>query len=258
MKQFSVVLILLIFQAALCCIVSAQEEELLLKFDEGNGKAIDSSGKGHDGRLVAFSGEIWVEGRFGGGLNFGGAGEIDRVVISLFDAMPTENFTAEAWIYPTSLPEPGAPPTAIDNIFDHVRGGTDGWDLVLKALDGGVVPVFRVKAKAGWVSAKGKTALEVNKWYNIASVCDNGTLTVYLNGEEEDSAAYQTPRIKNKRPLLLGGYQQRPPERGFKGIMDNVRYSAVAKSKKQLAYNRWKDVSPLSLLTTCWAKLKKN
>ena len=259
MKQFSVILILLIFQAALCCIASAQGE-LWLKFDEGKGKAaFDSSGNGRDGRLVAFQAEFWVDGMFDKGLMFGMKEEwrdTDRVVVPYFDTLSSETFTAEAWIYPTGLPVEGIDVDAIDIIFDRVAGGLNGWMLALEFKKGVVVPVFSIYSEGDWVSASGKTPLEVEKWYSIAGVCDNGNLIVYLDGEEEGSAKYQPPRITNKTDLWIGGYQQRPPERGFYGIMDDVQFSAVAKRQKQLAYSRWKDVSPKAKLATYWARLK--
>ena len=261
MKKFTAVLIVLIFQAALCCVASAQElvEELWLTFDEVEGDVVkDITGNEHDGKLMDFKGEPLVDSElgFGKALVFPKDSEAERVVVPYFDAFATDTFTIETWIYFTKLPE-----DVIENaddiihIFDHES--PDGWSLVVGDVGlEGISILWLVQNPGGWVNCNGRTLLQTNKWYNIAGVCDNGTLTVYLDGEEEGSAKYQPPRITNKTDLWLGGYQQRPPERGFRGIMDDVQFSAVAKRQKQLAYSRWENVSPKAKLTTCWARLK--
>ncbi|MHC4434493.1 MAG: LamG domain-containing protein, partial [Planctomycetota bacterium] len=64
------------------------------KFDEGSGlTAYDSSGNGHDGTLEG--GATWVEGRFGGGIEFDGSS--GYVSVPSFE-LTTETITFVAWV----------------------------------------------------------------------------------------------------------------------------------------------------------------
>ncbi len=225
-----------------------------LKFDEGNGDvAIDSTGNGHDGKLVDFKGNPWVDGKSGKALMFEGGAE--RVVVPYFDAMDTDIFTIEAWVYPAELPKGViADATKITHIVDH-EDSSNGWSLVIGDLGLEPIPIIWLYS-GGWVNANGKTVLQENRWYNMAGVCDNGTLTIYLDGEEDATAEYATPWVRNTQDLVIGSYQQHPEERCMNGIIDDVRYSLVAKKKDELGFYHLSAISPKAKLATCWAILK--
>ena len=263
MKKFTAVLIVLIFQAALCCVASAQElvEEMWLTFDEVEGNVVeDITGNGHDGELMDFKGDPLVDSEFGKALVFPKNSEAERVVVPYFDAMDTDIFTVETRIYFTKLPEDViANADDIIHIFDHEA--PDGWSLVIGDVGLEAIPIlWLVQGPGGWVNCNGRTLLQTEKWYYISGVCDNGTMTVYLDGEEDATAEYGAPWKRNDQDIVIGSYSNAPDTRGVNGMIDDIRYSLVAKKKEELGfYNPHPTlyaISPKGKLATCWATLK--
>ena len=84
----------------------------------------------------------------------------------------------------------------------------------------------------------------------------NGILTVYLDGEEDGVTEYSAPWVRNTQDLVIGGFAPAPESRRTNAIMDDARYSLVAKKKDELGFYHPFAISPKGKLATYWAKLK--
>ena len=196
-------------------------------FDEGSGDtASDSSGNGHNGKLVGDP--QWTkDGKFGGALEFDQAG--DEVNVPFHEDLNQETFTICAW----ANVEPGSgghravisgrdePPTAGYIIYAEPGNTWQFW------TGSGAAPP--------WISVQGP-AVNLGEWDHVAGTYADGKQKFYVNGElvgEADS----DPNFNSKQEFLIGaGANERANHAYlFKGKIDEVRVYDRALSEAEVA-----------------------
>jgi len=183
------------------------------KLDEGSGTtATDATGNGHDGTLEG--NPQWVDGYFGGGLQFGGSP--DRVVVPYDPQLnPAEAFTVSVW----ANVEPGSsswrsPITSRDDAPQRgyiIYAGDDGnWQ-------------FWVGTGGGWSNAAGPV-IQTGEWTHVAATYVPGEQKLYINGELVGEAT-GTMSLNEQQYLSIGAGRTDWPQGDyfFAGIIDDVR-----------------------------------
>lgn len=227
--------------------------------DEGGDTARDSSGNDHDGKLMA--NPKWVDGQFGGALEFDGTNYVDmgNAESLQFDGDVTIVF----WAKPENVA------AGRQNIVCKAYGGegclTQETNGVMSFYwgDGGgnAEPYVEVARPPAGTIVSGE-------WIHVAEVRDVGErqYRMYKNGKVVASAGWNkcgahpcgdsTPSNLN---LYIGhGYAGK-----FRGILDEVAIIGAVLSEADIknimdnGFDGVADVSALGKLTTTWAKLKR-
>ena len=187
------------------------------------GDTTDSSSQEHS---LTFSGGAASTAKFTNGLQFDGTGnhtgneQSIEIPTSSDFAFGTDDFTIEFWAYKNA-------------------DGGEGWDIVLGTASeaAGNTNGWFVE----WSNARGFTfydstanthivTLDTNPldstWHHIAIVRNSGTVKLYLDGTEEDSATHNAS-IQAAHPLKIGSSGN--GRNSFNGFIDNVRISKSAR-----------------------------
>ena len=179
-------------------------------FNEKDGDtASDLTGNGHDGSLIGDP--QWVDGYFGGALEFNQAG--DEVNVPFHADLNQETFTICAWA--------------------NVEPGSGGHRAVISARD--TAPqrgyIFYVTPNNKWEFWTGSNTwnkitgpdMKPGEWEHIAGIYTDGKQKFYVNGElvgEKDSAL----TLNQDQELLIGaGANEKDHNFFFKGMIDEVR-----------------------------------
>ena len=211
---------------------ATESTALLLNLDEGNDQPKDAANKDSTFDMV---GVTWSdEGHTGKCLKFNGEkGAAYLLVESDRLAVKTPAITVEAWVKQVDR-------TAFNNEqFVIAQGNMQGYQIVLKE---GCVQFF-VATDKGFrgVEASPKTRIPLGTWNHVAGVYDGSTVKVYVNGNERNSMEFQGGNVVAGRKCYLGarGDLVEHTEWGspscFRGFLDEVRISTVAKTPAELA-----------------------
>jgi len=150
------------------------------KFDEGQGAtAFDSSG--NDYHATLFGDPVWVAGYDGGALDTtdGCYGAIQGLYYDTNPLPDTTGLTVCAWIRTESAG--GQYIISFDrNEYYRFAINTTG------AADNGQVD-WDVWDDSGQVDYASETRVDDGQWHHVAGVYDNGTMTIYIDGEAEPS-----------------------------------------------------------------------
>jgi len=162
-------------------LVSSVSAELVAhwKFDEGSGDtAFDSSGNNYHATLV--DNPEWVTGRIGSfalNLDAGGYGGIQGM---FYEGSGFPEVSVCAWIR-TSSP---------DGQFIASFDRNEYWRLAIgstnSAISAGQVG-WHVQTDAGMLDYGSDTLVNDGEWHHVCGVYDNGTATIYIDGEPEPS-----------------------------------------------------------------------
>ena len=221
--------------------VDARDAKLYWPMEEAGGSDVfDASGYDNDGTLTnmdpnssAVPNSDWVDGKYGGGLEFDG---IDDTVDGPLDLHLTGSVTISAWL---NFDASGS------NTFRRaVSKGYygDGWQLGLtQAITGTYVAnggEFSLKEDTGTVRTIGGTSsLTAGTWNHLVGVYDIDTDTMYLyvNGNLENSLSIS--------PSSAGIMQNWAPFRAgastgdglyYPGLVDEVRYYNYAVDQAEI------------------------
>jgi len=181
---------------------------------EGDGDAItDQTGDGHDGRLRETS---RTDARSGTALDIG-RGSYATVAAADTLNPGTEPFTTALWFRTESVPDAnfrGRQALLVKRAdADALR-----WHFVLHGeqvqLDvsdgdnGG-----RVRSETGFVDGE---------WHHAVGVRDAGTLTLYVDGEQQAQTDAALERVAPPSPIYLGAQPAYPNQLYFEGQLDDV------------------------------------
>lgn len=195
------------------------------KFDDGSGRiATDSSGNGHDGKLVGDTN--WVNGVAGGALAFDGDGDyVDVGKDPDFDI--TRQITIAAWIKVNSFDREWQ---AIVTKGDRAWRLQRNWDknTLEFACSGLVVP------GTSWGQIFGTTNVNDGHWHHVAGVYDEEKLCLYVDGKLDASAEAPGNIRVNEEPVYIGGNSQMP-NRYWNGLIDDVRVYSYALSAEEIS-----------------------
>jgi hypothetical protein len=192
-------------------------------FDELEGDVVrDVSGNGHDGVLK--DGAKWSrEGKFGGAIEFDGVEAC--VEVPHDDDLNLEAFSIEAWVKCT----PGANQAILHK---QGPGNASERNYILNIRPEGFL---RGSFSSGGVQHNfdGKILLKAGKWYHVAATYDGKVGRIYVNGELDAETELNLKLEPNDAPLLIGKAGGTGGAR-FKGLMDEVRLSNVARSREEI------------------------
>jgi len=148
------------------------------KFDEGNGAiARDSSGKGHDGRLVGRP--KWTTGRLGGAIEFDGRDDFVELAGRGPAGFMHDSFRGRSiclWVRQDEAAKAG-------DVYDE--GGTSTGIVIRLGAEG-----LRI-ACSSWDSRKFLPAMPapaLGTWHHVAVVFNRGALTAFVGGRKAVSA----------------------------------------------------------------------
>jgi hypothetical protein len=171
-----------------------------------------------DGELTGFLFDpLWVDGKYGGALNFGA--EPGAIVADMGDELPVGNEprTIAAWI---NLEFPA------QAFFASYGAGGGGKQFNIGVEDNSGIPNIRVRHGGGSMFFDGEV-LE-GEWNHIAAVVPDGAevtgnLRMYLNGEEVFSDDPTDVTLATElSSFVMGGKWDVAENRAFEGIIDDV------------------------------------
>ena len=147
------------------------------KLDETSGlTATDSSNNGNNGTLMNMSGDEWIGGAVGGALNFNGNNNYIAIHNLHYDGSGYEEVSVTAWIRTDNSDN------QIIVSFDY----NEYWRLEINGNGAGPGQVgWDVYTGTGQVDYGSTTRVDDGAWHHVAGVFDNGTLTIYIDGNPE-------------------------------------------------------------------------
>ncbi len=140
--------------------------------------------------------------------------EVDHDLCDLADGP----LTLEAWVLPSALDGMRA-----------LAAKTEQSEYGLFMQEG--VPRFLVWIGGGFAEAAAMRPLEVGRWHHVAGQFDGGSVSLHVDGRLVAGAKAAGARGRNRLPLVVGADPSPggPPGRHFKGRIDEVRLSSVAR-----------------------------
>jgi hypothetical protein len=170
------------------------------RFDDGPGSASarDSSGHGNNGALVGLnSNNVWVSGRSGTAMEFGGAGWVLVTPSESLDAI-TDRLTIAAWVNLEGM---------IMNwgtAASRQIGSSNDQHYHLSLNAEGKPSMFVVTASAPSFTMA-PDAVVPRTWVHLAGTYDGATARLYVNGAQVDSKPVTGSFAPDSTPLILGG-----------------------------------------------------
>ncbi|MDE0634567.1 MAG: LamG domain-containing protein [Candidatus Poribacteria bacterium] len=219
---------------------------LYLSFDEGKGgTAKDSSTYGHDGEL--FADPTWVDGKFGGALEFDGTKK-QYVMVPISDALQLrEQFSVVFWVK---------------------RGETQIWDWNYMVAAGELVwaVIFNAKTQKtylwskapGWAQKGISDENQPQDWVHLTVTHGiDSDVSIYYDGEKVGGGAKPPAIIEIGGSVMVGA--RHPGAEFFTGIIDEVYLFNRVLTEGEI--NTIKDgefapVEPAEKLATTWGVIK--
>ena len=179
---------------------------LRLNFDENQGVIVkDTSGQLRDGDII---GPVsWVDGRYGKAPSFDDAGNPGDHIRVAHSFSGYTALTLEAWVKTTA--------SEGQNIFSHNP-------FILHLRGAGFYLRDNAAGNSGYLSWDGYT-FNNDTWYHLAATWDGITMTVYINGNEQNSKDWTGSGTLGDSTLLYIGEWFNSGQVSFTGILDNIR-----------------------------------
>jgi len=206
------------------------------KMDETSGTTVaDCTCNSNDGVLRNMVGNEWTDGVVGGALNFDGSNDYVAIQNLFYDSSGYAEVSVTAWIRTTD----GG--NQIIASYDR----NEYWRLEINGNGGGTGQIgWDVRTSSGQVDYGSVTRVDDGTWHHVAAVFDNGTLTIYIDGNPEPSTSGGSTfgRGVNTRYGFLGVGSEattfdgsRGPNNYFDGDMDDVRIYNRALSAEEIS-----------------------
>ena len=214
---FSCIMVSLIFAGQSYAGVDPETIVGIWLFDEGGGEvAQDSSGNGNDGAL---NGPEWAnEGKFGGALEFNGAGSY--IEFATGQSMKTPHFTITAWFNTRKI-----------NGYGHIFQTGNDWDdmagYVFRVHQDGTVQGGLAFGPGNITTFVTGPAIEADTWYHLAMTYDGTTATLYLDSENVSGNPGQGEIMYDDQPVRIGVHSG-DTGAAFDGFIDEVGLFDVA------------------------------
>jgi len=187
---------------------------------EGDGTSlIDISGNGNHATL---SGTSWN----GGQLNFDGMSDYALAAYSQSLNITTNSITVMALVKWDIDPSVGNEWATFVNMNDDNQ-------YRLQHNKGNSAFEFAIRTTSGnkWVVSN--TVPERGQWYHLAGTYDGSILSMYVNGQLENSVSHSGTIVGSNKPLIIGN---RPSEdRGFSGLIADVQIYDTELSDSDIA-----------------------
>ncbi|MCY4404515.1 MAG: LamG domain-containing protein [Candidatus Poribacteria bacterium] len=219
--------------------------------DDKGDTVSDSSGNDLDGN-IAKGNPKWVDGKFGGAMQFGGA---DMVTVADDAALDLKSFTLSAWI---NIPKISG---AWQIIASKENRGPTGRNYGLFGhINTGVVHYSFTTG--GWKSFDGKTVITNGAWHHVVATYEKPDFKLYIDGEVDAQVAPNTDPDSHDNFLFIGGCDI--GNYWMTGSIDEVvlyNKALDADDINTLMNNSFTDaldVQPGGKLVTTWSKIKRN
>ena len=219
--------------------------------DDGKGDSVmDSSGNGLDGKITQ-GGPEWVDGKFEGAMEFGGA---DMVTVEDDKALDLAEFTIAAWV---NIPKiSGAWQIIASKENRNPTGRNYG---LFGNINSGVIH-YSFTTNAGWKSFDAKTAVTDGEWHHVAGTYDGSDFKLYLDGGVDAQVSPGTDPDTHDNFLFIGGCDIG----GYwmTGAIDEVVLYNRALSEQEInelmedGMSVTLDVQPGGKLVTTWSHIK--
>ena len=153
----------------------------------------------------------------------------DKVTVPATAAFNSANtLTLEAWINASQWKSQAYQGTIIG------KDATNQSGYVLRCGANGKLS-FTVGIGSGWTEVLSASIMQTNRWYHVAGVFDNGTMSIYINDSLVGTTA-AAPIVTSATGIDIGestGYGGRV----FQGLIDEVRIWNVARTQAQITAN---------------------
>ena len=220
-------------------------------FDEGKGQAVtDSSDNGLDGE-IAQGKPKWVEGKFDGAMEFGGA---DMVTVADDAALDLEDFTLAAWV---NIPKISG---AWQIVASKENRGPVGRNYGLFGnINTGVIH-YSFTTGGTWKSFDAQTVVTDGEWHHVAGTYDGSDFKLYIDGEVDAEVSPGTEPDTHDNVFFIGGCDVG----GYwmSGIIDEVVLYDRSLSENEIneliedGMSVALDVQPGGKLVTTWSQIK--
>ncbi len=144
-------------------------------------------------------------------------------------------YTIEAWIFANewkSLSWQGS-------IFANDGQGPDG-GFAFRCGDNGKLSLV-ISVDNVWNEVVSPAIMNEKQWHHVAGVVDNGSMRLYVDGQEVASGTYSGSLIEKTTPFTIGestGF----PGRVFDGAIDELRIWNTVRTSAELADNKTVDL----------------
>lgn len=219
--------------------------------DDGKGEVVtDSSDNGLDGEIAQGTPK-WVDGKFGGAMEFGGA---DMVTVPDDAALDLNSFTLSAWV---NIPKISG---AWQIIASKENRGPTGRNYGMFAnINSGVIH-YSFTTAAAWKSFDAKTVITDGNWHHITATYQKPDYILYVDGKIDAQVVPDTDPDNNDNFLFIGGCGI--GNYWMTGTIDEVVIYNKALSEDQINELMQKgitdalDVQPGGKLVTTWSRIK--
>ena len=200
------------------------------KFDETSGtSAADSTGNGHTGTLTNSPSWQGTAGKRGGAILLDGANDyVTAGDINAAEGIAT--ITVSTWAKTSVAGEQDIVTKS------NCDGSQDPWALYSgwPTADGKAAFLISGADGTNAYSGQGTTAINDGSWHMLTGVYDGAYVRIYVDGVEENSAAYVTSSIySNTHNVEIGGYCNGNPFL-TNGLIDEVRIYGRALSASEI------------------------
>ena len=212
---------------------------IIQHMDETSGFVINSTNDSNDGETFYLANHN-VAGQLNGADEFNGSSSYVRVPNTPSLQFGEGSFTAEAWIYPQTIPTSGG------SRIINTRGGggsglAKGYQFKIGPLNG-QWRFFETSIDMGGSSSGNRTytsntTYPYNQWYNVVMIYTaDDRIDLYVNGVLDGSLAVGPfGSISNSLPTAIGASIAFEEVEGtysqyFDGILDEIRLSNVART----------------------------
>lgn len=221
--------------------------------DEGSGGEVkDSSGNGHDGKIV---GDVkWIDGKFEKALQFSGNAS-SRVEIPHEDSLTLDSWTITAW---AKL----SPPPGGDWAVILVKDPANGVQNYALDMDEGGMLCSEVTSGGNWSGCNSNTPVYDDNWHFCAASYDGTALRAYVDGEKKAEQIFGKPDT-NTAPVAIGGRMNN--SQPLMGLVDDIGLFSAALEIDDIKTIKDKGlgdalgispVEPAAKLATTWGQVK--
>lgn len=148
-----------------------------------------------------------------------------------------DGFTIEAWIFAENWRDASWQGSIVAKDNQAPDRG-----FAFRCGDNGVLS-FVMSVDNVWEEAFSAQIMNANQWHHVATVVNDGTITLFIDGQEVASSSYTgTPVNGTDLNLTIGG-SSGFGGRIFDGALDEVRIWDVARTQQEIADNSTVDLS---------------
>ncbi len=150
---------------------------------------------------------------------FDGTGDYLTMADNAAFALGTNNFTIEAWV----LPQNSATNSFWFNQWETSAASDTNSSFVLSITSGKFQGAVTYGGSTSQVTLPGSSSVLDNQWYHVALVRNGSSLTLYVNGQSENTSPTLGGSSVNNSNLTLFIGSRRDGTRTFQGYVSNAR-----------------------------------